>query len=143
MDTLIIQNPNISNNKILNSFKLIYLLRILNLAKKRNIKIFVFSSNAIDINKTLNSNNMITWINNEIDVRKKYGPNNFYKIYSVYSDELINNIDEKYFLGPKKANNKFIYELQIKLTDKLDYELLQNIYKIIKDCEIKRIRHIS
>lgn len=143
LDTLIIQNPNISNNKILNSFKLIYLLRILNVAKKRNIKIFVFSSNAIDINKTLNSNNMITWINNEIDVRKKYGPNNFYKIYSVYSDELINNIDEKYFLGPKKANNKFIYELQIKLTDKLDYELLQNIYKIIKDCEIKRIRHIS
>ena len=143
LDTLIIQNPNISNNKILNSFKLIYLLRILNLAKKRNIKIFVFSSNAIDINKTLNSNNMNTWINNEIEVRKKYGPNNFYKIYSVYSDELINNIDEAYFLGPKKVNNKFIYELQIKLTDKLDYELLQNIYKIIKDCEIKRIRHIS
>jgi hypothetical protein len=74
---------------------------------------------------------------------KKYGPNNLFKIYSIYSDNLFENKNTKYLLGPKIVNDKYIYELQIKLDDKLDYELLQNIYKLIKDCEIKRIRHIS
>jgi len=143
LDTLIIQNPNISKNRILNSFKLIYLLKILNHAKNLNLQIIVFSSNELDINKTLNSVNMTDWINNENNVRKKYGPNNLFKIYSIYSDTLIKNKDLKYLLGPKIVNDKYIYELQIKLDDKLDYELLQNIYKLTKDCEIKRIRHIS
>jgi hypothetical protein len=74
---------------------------------------------------------------------KKYGPNNLFKIYSIYSDNLFENKNTKYLLGPKIVNDKYIYELQIKLDDKLDYELLQNIYRLIKDCEIKRIRHIS
>jgi hypothetical protein len=143
LDTLIIQNPNISKNRILNSFKLIYLLKILNHAMALNLQIIVFSSNELDINKTLNSVNMIDWINNEINVREKYGPNNLFKIYSIYSDNLFENKNTKYLLGPKIVNDKYIYELQIKLDDKLDYELLQNIYKLIKDCEIKRIRHIS
>jgi hypothetical protein len=143
LDTLIIQNPNISKNRILNSFKLIYLLKILNHAMALNLQIIVFSSNELDINKTLNSVNMIDWINNEINVREKYGPNNLFKIYSIYSDNLFETKNTKYLLGPKIVNDKYIYELQIKLDDKLDYELLQNIYKLIKDCEIKRIRHIS
>jgi hypothetical protein len=86
---------------------------------------------------------MSRWINNEISIRKKYGPNNFVKIYSIYSDKLIENFSLDYLIGPKIVNDKYIYELQIKLSDKIDYELLQNFYKIIKDCEIKRIRHIS
>lgn len=143
VDTLIIQNPNISKNKILNSFKLIFLLKLLNYASKHDLNIIVFSSSTLDINKSLNSQNMSRWINNEISIRKKYGPNNFVKIYSIYSDKLIENISLDYLIGPKKVNDKYIYELQIKLSDKIDYELLQNIYKIIKDCEIKRIRHIS
>jgi hypothetical protein len=36
-----------------------------------NLQIIVFSSNELDINKTLNSVNMIDWINNEINVREK------------------------------------------------------------------------
>ena len=143
LDTLLIQNPNISKNRILNSFKLIYLLKILNHAMDLNLQIIVFSSNELDINKTLNSVNMTEWINNEINVRKKYGPNNLFKIYSIYSDILIEIKDSNYLLGPKIVNDKYTYELQIKLDDRLDYELLQNIYKLIKDCEIKRIRHIS
>ena len=143
LDTVLIQNPNISKNRILNSFKLIYLLKILNHARKNNLQIIVFSSAELDINKTLNSTNMTEWIDNEIMVRKKYGPSNLFKIYSIYSDNFIENIDSNYLLGPKKINEKYVYELQIKLHDKLDYELLQNIYKIIKDYKIKRIRHIS
>mgnify|MGYP007000231481 CR=1 len=73
VDTIIIQNPSISKNKILNSYKLIYLLKMLNYAVKKNLKIIVFSSFELDINKSLNSKNMNTWINNEIDIRKKYG----------------------------------------------------------------------
>jgi hypothetical protein len=143
LDTVLIQNPNISKNRILNSFKLIYLLKILNHAKKNNLQIIVFSSAELDINKTLNSKNMTEWIDNEIMVRKKYGPSNLFKIFSIYSDNFIENIDSNYLLGPKKINEKYVYELQIKLHNKLDYELLQNIYKIINDCKIKRIRHIS
>ena len=47
------------------------------------------------------------------------------------------------FLGPKILNDSYIYEFQIKLDDELNYEMMQKIFKIIKDCEIKRIRHIS
>ena len=143
VDTIIIQNPSISKNKILNSYKLIYLLKMLNYAVKKNLKIIVFSSFELDINKSLNSTNMNTWINNEIDIRKKYGPSNLFKIYSVYSSRLIEGVDFDNFLGPKILNDSYIYELQIKLDDELNYEMMQKIFKIIKDCEIKRIRHIS
>ena len=143
VDTIIIQNPSISKNKILNSYKLIYLLKMLNYAVKKNLKIIVFSSFELDINKSLNSTNMKTWINNEIDIRKKYGPSNLFKIYSVYSSRLIEGLDFDNFLGPKILNDSYIYELQIKLDDELNYEMMQKIFKIIKDCEIKRIRHIS
>jgi len=143
VDTIIIQNPSISKNKILNSYKLIYLLKMLNYAVKKNLKIIVFSSFELDINKSLNSTNMNSWINNEIDIRKKYGPSNLFKIYSVYSSRLIEGVDFDNFLGPKILNDSYIYELQIKLDDELNYEMMQKIFKIIKDCEIKRIRHIS
>ena len=143
VDTIIIQNPSISKNKILNSYKLIYLLKMLNYAVKKNLKIIVFSSFELDINKSLNSTNMKSWINNEIDIRKKYGPSNLFKIYSVYSSRLIEGVDFDNFLGPKILNDSYIYELQIKLDDELNYEMMQKIFKIIKDCEIKRIRHIS
>ena len=143
VDTIIIQNPSIAKNKILNSYKLIYLLKILNFASKKNLKTIVFSSFELDINKSLNSKNMNTWINNEIDIRKKYGPSNLFKIYSVYSSKIIEGVDFDCFLGPKVLNDSYIYELQIKLDDELDYEIMQKIFKIVKDCEIKRIRHIS
>ena len=143
VDTIIIQNPSISKNKILNSYKLIYLLKMLNYAVKKKLKIIVFSSFELDINKSLNSTNMNSWINNEIDIRKKYGPSNLFKIYSVYSSRLIEGVDFDNFLGPKILNDSYIYELQIKLDDELNYEMMQKIFKIIKDCEIKRIRHIS
>ena len=86
---------------------------------------------------------MNKWKKNEIDIRKKYGPSNLFKIYSVYSSRIIEGVDIDYFLGPNILNGSYLYELQIKLDDELNYEMMQKIFKIIKDCEIKRIRHIS
>ncbi|MDC0077048.1 hypothetical protein OAJ33_02280 [Acidimicrobiaceae bacterium] len=143
VDTIIIQYPNISKNKILNSYKLIYLLKILNFAKKNDLKIIVLSSTVLDINATLNSKSMSSWIKNELDVRQKYGPNNLFKIYSIYSQVLLKNIDSDFFLGPKITNEMYIYELQIKINDMLNYEIFQKIFKVISNSEIKRIRHIS
>ena len=143
VNTIIIQYPNISKNKILNSYKLIYLLKLLNFAKKNELKIIVFSSSVLDINATLNSKNMSLWIKNELDVRKKYGPNNLFKIYSIYSQVLLENIDSDFFLGPKITNDMYIYELQIKINNMFNYELFQKIFKVISNSEIKRIRHIS
>ena len=143
VNTILIQYPNISKNKILNSYKLIYLLKILNFAKKNELKIIVFSSSVLDINATLNSKSMSLWIKNELDVRKKYGPNNLFKIYSIYSQVLLENIDSDFFLGPKITNDMYIYELQIKINNMFNYELFQKIFKVISNSEIKRIRHIS
>ena len=143
VNTILIQYPNISKNKILNSYKLIYLLKLLNFAKKNELKIIVFSSSVLDINATLNSKNMSLWIKNELDVRKKYGPNNLFKIYSIYSQVLLENIDSDFFLGPKITNDMYIYELQIKINNMFNYELFQKIFKVISNSEIKRIRHIS
>ena len=143
VNTIIIQYPNISKNKILNSYKLIYLLKLLNFAKKNELKIIVFSSSVLDINATLNSKSMSLWIKNELDVRKKYGPNNLFKIYSIYSQVLLENIDSDFFLGPKITNDMYIYELQIKINNMFNYELFQKIFKVISNSEIKRIRHIS
>ena len=143
VNTILIQYPNISKNKILNSYKLIYLLKLLNFAKKNELKIIVFSSSVLDINATLNSKSMSLWIKNELDVRKKYGPNNLFKIYSIYSQVLLENIDSDFFLGPKITNDMYIYELQIKINNMFNYELFQKIFKVISNSEIKRIRHIS
>ena len=143
VNTILIQYPNISKNKILNSYKLIYLLKLLNFAKKNELKIIVFSSSVLDINATLNSKSMSLWIKNELDVRKKYGPNNLFKIYSIYSQVLLENIDSDFFLGPKITNDMYIYELQIKINNMFNYELFQKIFKVTSNSEIKRIRHIS
>ena len=86
---------------------------------------------------------MSLWIKNELDVRKKYGPNNLFKIYSIYSQVLLENIDSDFFLGPKITNDMYIYELQIKINNMFNYELFQKIFKVISNSEIKRIRHIS
>ena len=65
------------------------------------------------------------------------------KIYSIYSQVLLENIDSDFFLGPKITNEMYIYELQIKINDMLNYEIFQKIFKVISNSEIKRIRHIS
>ena len=62
MEGILIVNPTLLTNNILNSYKVIYLLSLLNYAQQNNINIVVFSTSEIDVNKVLNSKSMSKWI---------------------------------------------------------------------------------
>ena len=70
---------------------------LIRLAKKRPFKITMNKAFADVIRSCATINRTETWINNEIDIRKKYGPSNLFKIYSVYSSRIIEGVDIDYF----------------------------------------------
>lgn len=142
LNCLILINPTIVTNNILNSYKVIYLLRLLNYFKNNNLKIFVISNKDLDINKTLNSAKFNDWIINEQRTRQLYGPNLLMKIFSITSDSELTIHDSNHIIGPIKENNLYKYELQIKLNNNINYLEYRKIFANFQNYKIKRIRFI-
>lgn len=142
LNCLILINPTIVTNNILNSYKVIYLLRLLNYFKNNNLKIFVISNKNLDINKTLNSAKFNEWIINEQRTRQLYGPNLLMKIFSITSDSELTIQDSNHIIGPIKENNLYKYELQIKLNNNINYLEYRKIFANFQNYKIKRIRFI-
>ena len=141
IEALIIVNPKIARNNLLDSSRLIYLLRLLNYFTLNKLSIFVISNKEIDINKSLNSSNFQKWVDKEIDIRKKYGPNLLLKIFSIRATEQIkNNLDGK-LLGPISDSGEYFYELHLKL-NKVKYLETIDIFSKLTDYEVKRVKHL-
>lgn len=141
IEALILVNPKIARNNILDSSRLIYLIRLLNYFTLNKLFIFVISNKEININKSLNSSNFQKWINKEIDTRRKYGPNLLLKIFSIKATEEIQNNLEGKLLGPIINNGEYFYELHLKL-NKVKYLETIDIFSKITDYEVKRVKHL-
>jgi hypothetical protein len=129
-------------NNILNSYKVIYLLSLLNYSQKNNVNIVVFSTTEIDINKVLNSKNMSKWILKEQNTRLKFGPSLLNKVFTFYTSQKINVENNEYIRGPIELNDDFLYEINIDLNKSYDYLKIMKMFKDLKDYEIIRARFI-
>ena len=85
VESLLLVNPTLLTNNIMNSYKVIYLISLLNYAKKNNIKIIVFSTTEINVNKALNSKSINKWILKEQNTRLKFGPSLLNKVFTFIS----------------------------------------------------------
>ena len=141
VNTVIINNPTISSKGLLNSYKLISLLRTLNFCIKNNLKIIIFNNKKLNIESSLNSLSLTKWANKELDTRLKYGPN---KLLKVFQFELHHKLEDnnKLVLGPIKTDAGFKYEVQIKLSKDLNYINFINLFKSLNKIELKRVRYI-
>ena len=142
VEGIIIVNPTLLTNNILNSYKVIYLLSLLNYSQKNNIDIVVFSTIEIDINKVLNSKNMSKWIIKEQNTRLKFGPSLLNKVFTFNTSKKINVENNEYIRGPIELNDDYLYEINIDLNKSYDYLKIMKMFKILKDYEISRARFI-
>ena len=142
VEGILIVNPTLLTNNILNSYKVIYLLSLLNYAQKNNINIVVFSTTEIDINKVLNSKNMNKWILKEQKTRLKFGPSLLNKVFTFSTSKKIEVENDAYIRGPIELNDDFIYEINIDLNKSYDYLKIMKMFKKLKDYEIMRARFI-
>ena len=141
VNTVIINNPTISSKGLLNSYKLISLLRTLNFCIKNNLKIIIFNNKKLNIESSLNSLSLTKWANKELDTRLKYGPN---KLLKVFQFELQYKLEDssELVLGPIKTDAGFKYEVQIKLSKDLNYINVINLFKSLNKIELTRVRYI-
>ena len=142
VEGILIVNPTLLTNNILNSYKVIYLLSLLNYSQKNNIDIVVFSTIEIDINKVLNSKNMSKWIIKEQNTRLKFGPSLLNKVFTFNTSKKINVENNEYIRGPIELNDDYLYEINIDLNKSYDYLKIMKMFKNLKDCEISRARFI-
>ena len=142
VEGILIVNPTLLTNNILNSYKVIYLLSLLNYSQKNNIDIVVFSTIEIDINKVLNSKNMSKWIIKEQNTRLKFGPSLLNKVFTFNTSKKINVENNEYIRGPIELNDDFLYEINIDLNKSYDYLKIMKMFKNLKDYEINRARFI-
>ena len=142
VEGILIVNPTLLTNNILNSYKVIYLLSLLNYSQKNNIDIVVFSTIEIDINKVLNSKNMSKWIIKEQNTRLKFGPSLLNKVFTFNTSKKINVENNEYIRGPIELNDDFLYEINIDLNKSYDYLKIMKMFKNLKDYEISRARFI-
>ena len=142
VEGILIVNPTLLTNNILNSYKVIYLLFLLNYAQKNNINIVVFSTTEIDINKVINSKNMSKWILKEQNTRLKFGPSLLNKVFTFNTSKKINVENNEYIRGPIELNDDFLYEINIDLNKSYDYLKIMKMFKNLKDYEISRARFI-
>jgi len=142
VEGILIVNPTLLTNNILNSYKVIYLLSLLNYSQKNNINIVVFSTTEIDINKVLNSKNMSKWILKEQNTRSKFGPSLLNKVFTFNTSKKINVENNEYIRGPIELNDDFLYEINIDLNKSYDYLKIMKMFKNLKDYEISRARYI-
>ena len=142
MEGILIVNPTLLTNNILNSYKVIYLLSLLNYAQQNNINIVVFSTSEIDVNKVLNSKSMTKWIIKEQDTRLKFGPSLLNKVFNFNTSKKIRVDNNEYIRGPIELNGDFLYEINIDLNKSYDYLKIMKMFKKLKDYEINRARFI-
>ncbi len=142
VEGILIVNPTLLTNNILNSYKVIYLLSLLNYAQQNNINIVVFSTSEIDVNKVLNSKSMTKWIIKEQDTRLKFGPSLLNKVFTFKTSKKISVDNTEYVHGPIELNDHFIYEINIDLNKSYDYLKIMKMFKNLKDYEISRARFI-
>ena len=142
MEGILIVNPTLLTNNILNSYKVIYLLSLLNYAQQNNINIVVFSTSEIDVNKVLNSKSMTKWIIKEQDTRLKFGPSLLNKVFTFNTSKKISVDNNEYIRGPIELNDGFFYEINIDLNKSYDYLKIMKMFKNLKDYEIIRARFI-
>ena len=142
VEGILIVNPTLLTNNILNSYKVIYLLSLLNYSQKNNVNIVVFSTTEIDINKVLNSKNMSKWILKEQNTRLKFGPSLLNKVFTFNTSKKINVENNEYIRGPIELNDDFLYEINIDLNKSYDYLKIMKMFKNLKDYEISRARFI-
>ena len=142
VEGILIVNPTLLTNNILNSYKVIYLLSLLNYAQQNNINIVVFSTSEIDVNKVLNSKSLIKWILKEQDTRLKFGPSLLNKVFTFKTSKKISVDNTEYVRGPIELNDDFIYEINIDLNKSYDYLKIMKMFKNLKDYEINRARFI-
>lgn len=142
VEGILIVNPTLLTNNILNSYKVIYLLSLLNFAQQNNINIVVFSTSEIDVNKVLNSKSMSKWIIKEQDTRLKFGPSLLNKVFTLNTSKKISVDNTEYIRGPIELNDDFIYEINIDLNKSYDYLKIMKMFKNLKDYEINRARFI-
>jgi hypothetical protein len=142
IDAILLINPTLVTNNVINSYKVIYLLSILNHAKSNNIRTIVFSTNELDINKVLNSKSMNKWIKKEQTTRSKYGPSLLNKIFTFKTTKILNGLNEAYLRGPIEIKDGFTYEINIDLDKSYDYLEIMNMYKDLQDYDLNRARFI-
>ncbi len=142
IDAILLINPTLVTNNIINSYKVIYLLSILNHAKSNNIRTIVFSTNELDINKVLNSKSMNKWIKKEQTTRSKYGPSLLNKIFTFRTTKILNGLNEAYLRGPIEIKDGFTYEINIDLDKSYDYLEIMKMYKDLQDYDLNRARFI-
>ena len=142
IDAILLINPTLVTNNIINSYKVIYLLSILNHAKSNNIRTIVFSTNELDINKVLNSKSMNKWIKKEQTTRSKYGPSLLNKIFTFKTTKILNGLNEAYLRGPIEIKDGFTYEINIDLDKSYDYLEIMKMYKDLQDYDLNRARFI-
>ena len=126
----------------MNSYKVIYLISLLNYAKKNNIKIIVFSTTEINVNKALNSKNINKWILKEQNTRLKFGPSLLNKVFTFITSMKIDLDNELYIRGPIEVDGDFLYEINIDLNKSYDYLKIMNMFKNLSEYEINRARFI-
>ena len=142
IEAILLINPTLVTNNIINSYKVIYLLSILNHAKTYNIKTIIFSTNEININKVLNSKNINKWIKKEQETRSKYGPSLLNKIFTFISKNPLKNINKNLVKGPIEKDDGYLYEINIDLQKSYDYLEIMNMYKDLKNYDLNRARFI-
>ena len=141
VNTVIINNPTISSKGLLNSYKLISLLRTLNFCIKNNLKIIIFNNKKLNIESSLNSLSLTKWANKELDTRLKYGPNKLLKVFQFQLQHKLKDSDEL-VLGPIKTESGFKYEVQIRLSKDVNYINFINLFKSLNKIELTRVRYI-
>ena len=142
VEGILLVNPTLLTNNILNSYKVIYLLSLLNYAQQNKINTIVFSTSEIDINKVLNSKNMSKWIIKEQNTRLKFGPSLLNKVFTFNTSKKIDVENIEYIRGPIELNDDFFYEINIDLNKSYDYLKIMKMFKNLKDYDISRARFI-
>ena len=142
VESLLLVNPTLLTNNIMNSYKVIYLISLLNYAKKNNIKIIVFSTTEINVNKALNSKSINKWILKEQNTRLKFGPSLLNKVFTFITSNKIDLDNELYIRGPIEVDGDFSYEINIDLNKSYDYLKIMNMFKNLSEYEINRARFI-
>jgi len=142
IEAILLINPTLVTNNIINSYKVIYLLSILNHAKNYNLKTIIFSTNEININKVLNSKSINKWIKKEQETRSKYGPSLLNKIFTFISKKPLKEINNNFVKGPIEMDDGYLYEINIDLQKSYDYLEIMNMYKDLKNYDLNRARFI-
>ena len=128
-DVYFLFNPTLSFNNTLNSLRLVSLIKELQYCDYKNIPIVLISTKEQNLHEMLKLNNLKNLANNEIKERTKYGPNIDIKIFSLSSKNKITTDKYKeYLLGPRKNNDKFVYEIRLILSENLNYNKIMELF---------------